>query len=295
MQLQAEAKLRPLILVDRRGYFELQEYIEKKKSAIMRPFRELVKDMQSLVTIENSKRIIQLGGLPNDMRDGWLKMITATVTDGIMPASEKTGIEAHEKIRAKIERARKGGILSPLVAIANWVKERGGELITNLTVAQMANAQAIIHHQVIWNVTSPYQLARVIRPAVGLTQREAVAVSRFYSGLLESGVGEKAASAQLEKYANYLHRVRSERIARTEISNAYNFGQWESIRNAQETGLIDGEVEKAWIAGGPNPCDDCLGNEDEGLIPMNQDFSSGHSMPTAHPCCACSVGYQVRR
>jgi hypothetical protein len=288
-------KAQPLVLLDRRGYFELHDYIDKKRSSIMRPFRGLVKEMQSLVNIENTKRIIQLGGLPNEMRDSWAGMAKKYVIESVMPEHTEAAQTAAGKMMARIERTRKQDYSATSRSIAEWVQEQGGELITNLTATQMANAQAIINHQVIWNVTSPYQLAHVLRPVVGLTVPETLACSRFYSGLLEEGIGMKAAAAQLEKYAGYLHRLRGDRIARTELSNAYNFGQMESVQSARNEGLIDGEVDKSWIAGGINPCEKCLGNEDEGPIPIDQAFSSGHDRPTAHPKCECSLGYQVRR
>lgn len=295
MMLVQTNKASRIILLDRRGYVELHDYIDNKRLSIMSPFRDLVKEMQSLVNVENAKRIIQLGGLPNEMRDGWSRMIEKFVDNDIKPSYTNAIEAASEKMAARIERARKQGFILPLTAVANWVNEEGGKLLTNLTAAQMANAHAVIQNQVVWNVTSPYQLAQIMKPAVGLTEREAIACSRLYSGVIEEGVGQRAATAQLEKYANYLHRARADRIARTEISDAYNFGQWDSVKQARDEGWLPGEPEKEWIAGGGNPCDICLDNEGEGPIPINQVFSSGDDTPTAHPSCACSLGYSVRR
>lgn len=295
MLIQTEVMSRPIILLDRRGYFELSNYINNKRLSIIKPFNSLVKDMQGFANVENSKRIIQLGGLPNEMRDGWSKQIKEFVNKNIKESHIEAIQAASERMTRRIERTRKQGLESPSKAAKHWIDEETAKLIANLTAAQLANVHAIIHHQIIWGVTSPYQLARILRPTVGLTEREAVAVSRFYSSLLEQGVGQEAATAQLNRYANYLHRVRTDRIARTELSNAYNFGQWDSVRLARDSGLIDGVVEKSWIAGGSNPCDICLDNEGDGPIPIDQQFSSGDDTPTAHPSCACSVGYQVRR
>ena len=284
------------ILLDRRGYLELHDHIESRQGVVIGSFNGLAKDMQSLITIENAKRIIQLGGLPNDVRDGWDEMIEGFVKDSVMPEHTRAAVRASGRMNERIVQLRKQegmGVVS--AAIAKWVNEQGGALITTLTAAQMANAHSIIHHQVLWQVTSPYQLARVMRPVVGLTEGDAIACSRLYSGLLEAGVPPKAATARLEKYANYLHRVRADRIARTELSDAYNFGQLDSMRQARLGGLLPGEPEKSWIAGGPRPCEICLGNEADGPIPIDNTFSSGDDRPTAHPCCACAVAYSVRR
>lgn len=46
-------------------------------------------------------------------------------------------------------------------------------------------------------------------------------------------------------------------------------------------------VMKSWYTGVGNVCDICTDNEDEGPIPMDQEFPSGDQAPPAHINCGC--------
>ena len=100
---------------------------------------------------------------------------------------------------------------------------------------------------------------------------------------------------QVANYAKFLHKNRAQRIARTEISNAFNFGQLDSLGQAVQEGWLPGIPEKSWMAGGADPCVICLENESVGPIALPDIFPSGDAHPTAHPQCECAVGYKVRR
>jgi hypothetical protein len=77
---------------------------------------------------------------------------------------------------------------------------------------------------------------------------------------------------------------RCDMIARTEIAKADVQGNMMAYR---ASGLVSG---KKWILGSEHPQDDeCNGNADEGVIPLDQDFSSGDDAPPAHPNCECDV------
>jgi hypothetical protein len=80
---------------------------------------------------------------------------------------------------------------------------------------------------------------------------------------------------------------RAEMIAQTEVNDAYSFGRDGLARSA-------GLEEKSWIVESDNPCIVCIENEAEGWIPIDQNFPSGDSFPTAHPLCACGCDYRVR-
>jgi len=51
---------------------------------------------------------------------------------------------------------------------------------------------------------------------------------------------------------------------------------------------------KRWLTSSDNPCELCLGNEDDGPIPLNQMFSSGDFEPPGHPRnCECYLGLYI--
>ena len=288
-----ELKRSPVVLLERREYYDFRRYVHTRKKRIARAFGVLSGDMRKLVTQDSARAIIRRGKLPAQIRDGWAKLTSGFVTDSVMPEYYHTIDLASEIIVKKMLRVKGGP--SAVESAGIWANERGGTLLVDLTAAQMANAQAVIHAQVIWGVTSPHQLAQMMKPMVGLTGRDAKAVGRFYQGLIAEGISPQNAVSRLDRYAKFLHGNRADRIARTELADAYNFGQMNSIRGALDEGLLEGTVEKRWMAGGANPCEICLENEAAGYIKLDASFPSGDDHPTAHPDCECAIGYKVKR
>jgi len=80
-----------------------------------------------------------------------------------------------------------------------------------------------------------------------------------------------------------MSKHRSELIARTETANALSTASLDSMADMG----IEG---KQWItAGDADVSDECMGNEAEGVIPVNQTFSGGVDAPPQHPDCRCVV------
>jgi len=78
-------------------------------------------------------------------------------------------------------------------------------------------------------------------------------------------------------------KYRSELIARTETADA--------LSQASLNGMADmGITGKEWVTvGDSDVSDECMGNEAEGVIPVNQTFSGGVDDPPQHPDCRCSL------
>jgi hypothetical protein len=80
-----------------------------------------------------------------------------------------------------------------------------------------------------------------------------------------------------------LSSARAERAARFEAAQAYYDGMHQ-VLNGQD-------MLKSWFTTSDDPCEECLENEDEGPIPMEETFPSGDDAPLAHlNCFAGSVG-----
>lgn len=118
------------------------------------------------------------------------------------------------------------------------------------------------------------------------------------AGVISRGIEEKrgipGTARDIRKWAEELNkdvkrtfidmsRYRSELIARTETANALSTA---SLDRMKDMG-IEG---KEWVtAGDDKVSDECLGNEAEGVIPVNQSFSGGVMAPPQHPDCRCTV------
>ena len=85
---------------------------------------------------------------------------------------------------------------------------------------------------------------------------------------------------------------RARLIAVTEIGNGYEAGNRMLIDDVIEGGLA---MEKSWLTvGDANVDPECLNNEAQGWIPVDQAFSSGDDQPLAHPNCRCTCLYRQK-
>ena len=79
---------------------------------------------------------------------------------------------------------------------------------------------------------------------------------------------------------------RAATIARTEVSRANNYGSLSGYIAARDGAGIS--VKKAWSPDA-DACDVCIGNEDDGAIDLEDEFTSGDLAPPAHPNCECAI------
>lgn len=202
--------------------------------------------------------------------------------------------------------------------LATWVSEHGGELIVELTSQQQQAIGNLLQYFTGVDPVNPRTFARYLRPAVGLTGRESQAVLNFRNSLRESGVTGDALVSQTNRYATRLHKVRAERIARTELAFAHNQSQVESVREAVELGYFPGgAVVKVWhtaedervcprcgplggwkvLDGQGKPVKDAeaytVGLEDTFPSDIRKPEAGTVLTPPLHPNCRCTILYET--
>lgn len=191
--------------------------------------------------------------------------------------------------------------------IFNWISEHGAEFITACTQEQQDAVAALLSKKMREGHTVD-ELARLIRPCIGLTKGQAEANAKYYDNIVANlrkehprmkieSIRKKAREAAL-KYAEKQHRARALTIAQTESAFAYNRGADEGIRQAQSEGYL-GTVKKRWnTSGDDDVCKICTSLEGT-EIDMDTEFDfkgkvlfKGQKLlPPAHPRCACAVEY----
>jgi hypothetical protein len=78
-------------------------------------------------------------------------------------------------------------------------------------------------------------------------------------------------------------------VARTEVRNANEQTKISSWRTAGDVGVV---IKKTWqTSNNENTCDICEGNEADGEIDLDEDFSSGDDAAPAHPNCLPGQAY----
>ena len=138
--------------------------------------------------------------------------------------------------------------------ILSWINERGAEFVTSSTQEQKHAIAALLEKKMRDNHTVD-ELARMIRPCIGLTEGQATANAKYYDHIVETltkeyprmnkaRIRERALDAS-SKYAEKQHRQRALTIAQTESAFAYNRGADEGVRQAQAQNLL-GICKKRW-------------------------------------------------
>lgn len=115
----------------------------------------------------------------------------------------------------------------------------------------------------------------------------------FLRSTVAQALEEGWSAQQLKQVARENYAFSSDRaltIARTELNNAHSAG---ALAAAKASGVVK---TKTWTLGSEHDdaseCD-CGDNADQGPIPIDEDFQSGDSCPSAHPHCVCICVYGI--
>lgn len=264
-------------------------------------------DQETSFSYKEMRQAILDGSLSEEMVRLWQQDYTKMVADKMYPVW-MDAIKAGASGQPIFDGLPSGFSLNTGVPnVVSWISSRGAAFVTSVTEEQRKAIDALL----VKRVTDKYnvdELARVIRPCIGLTEGQAKANEKYYNSIKEKlaeehprmkkeSIEEKARTAQL-KYAAKQQRQRAYTIAHTEMAFAFNKGMDETIRQAQAEGLI-GKVEKRWMTAGiGNVCKICEAL-DGTTVGMDEEFGfpgkilfPGHKLtPPAHPRCRCAVQY----
>ena len=171
-----------------------------------------------------------------------------------------------------------------------FVSQHAGDLIVEVSddVRQAVRAIVTASFEGEYDVRTT---AKLLPSIVGLTERQAQAVTSFYAGMLKSEDHTTETAGQLaDDYATRLLKQRAMTIARTETIRGANAGVDMGFRQAQSSGLLDEGAMKTWITTPDDAlCDECADLDGE-EVDLEDVFSSGDDAPPLHPNCRCAVG-----
>ncbi len=101
---------------------------------------------------------------------------------------------------------------------------------------------------------------------------------------VEQGQSVDVISNVIDSFFDDQSDYRADRLARTETIDAYAQGNLEGYR---QSGVVTG---KEWLFdGGTCESNICPANVDDGVIGLDDTFSSGDDAPPAHPNCECAL------
>lgn len=288
----------------------LSDYLESK---VQEPMRWLVRfwgDQSAVLTYKELRNIVLDEEFPKKIFNDWFgdysRLISGRMTD----------LWRDSMISASMNNplfAGTGAVFDTSdTFVRTWIADRTGEMVTNCMDEQINAIRYIVAEGRAGN-WSTAEMARYIRPIIGLTEPQAAANQKYYNTVKEmtrqnhprmtNEAVERRAREAASKYAGKQHRYRAETIARTEIATAYNQGNDQYVRQIIDRGYLPQDVKmvKVWsTADDGHVCEACQDLEGQ-EIDMDKDFSVvigvnakrtlASPLPPLHPRCKCAVMY----
>lgn len=297
---------KPVNINDRSIEDVLRGYINATEPKVARFLSNTWNAEQAAIKFEEISAAVSSGQLQSAWLETWRQDYSVFVNDTLdvewRAAQESGAGHMVEKMAEKLGVT----VTMPEVAarLEAWIAERGGELIVQLTTDQQLAIQNVLNHYVVDLGVGPRTLDPILRPMVGLTSREAAAVTKFRTGLEAEGLTQKQINKKAQDYAGLLNRRRGIRIARTEIANAYNQGAFEGMRQAVDQQVIIDPIAKVWwTALDERVCPWC-GPLHGTVIELEKNFEPipivgrrtidfAGEVPPLHVQCRCAIIYQV--
>ncbi len=285
----------------------LDDYLEGNSDKPVKFLLSFWKDQENAFTYKEIRQAILDGSISQEAMQLWQQDYSRMVADKMYPVWIDA-IKAGASGQPIFDDLPSGfSFDTGIPNIVSWISDRGSAFVTSVTEEQRNAINAMLVKRIADKYTVD-ELARVIRPCVGLTAGQAQANIRYYSSIKEKlakehprmkkeSITKKAREKQLI-YAAKQQRQRAYTIAHTEMAFAFNKGMDETIRQAQEEGLL-GNMEKRWItAGTDNVCSICrdldgvqIGMDQEFAFKGKELFPGQKLTPPAHPRCRCAVQY----
>lgn len=291
--------LKPIPINTRDVSREMTAYLNSREPEVQRWLYSTWTAERNAIKYQELRNAVRDGEVPIGWIDRWQRDYVDLVDTRIVPEWERAMLKSGGSIAGGISDVtgipfRYSELGSRMV---RWIDTRGVELAVAFRDQQVSAIRGILRRYVVDQPVGPHELGRILRPMIGLTPRQALAVARFRDALIAEGLPARAVAHQVGNYSGFLHRYRAERIARTELSYAWNYGQFDAVKMAEEQGYFDGPVIKEWITHEDERTCDFCGPMDGAIVELDGTYPvmGGETgfCPPAHPRCRCTVGYRV--
>ncbi len=263
----------------------LNSFIDRENPAMARFLYRMWDDEQQAITYKELREAILSGSLSITYLLEWQQDYSRYLSECYAPLAQKAIEQAAEDLRAEYGLH----LADPMKdAMDDYIRNHGGKLIREITEAQHKAINTLVRQAALSDTMTVDELARSIRPCIGLTERQSAQAKAFYDQLREQGVPERRALERQATYAARLHRQRAATIAETEMAYAYNAGYHQTVTEQIASGELPPKTKKMWLtAADERVCPQCGAMEGETVL-VSENFSCGAAYPPAHPNCHCA-------
>lgn len=178
-----------------------------------------------------------------------------------------------------------------------WAKEHAAELVVQLGDETIRGLNLQVQRMLEAGMPAR-EAAKAIRgvQGFGLTERQALAVENYRTGLLGQDIAAGRVNRLVSRYYETMLDYRAMTIARTESAFAVNAGYHETLLQAVDEGLLDVDnTVRYWeTAGDTVVCDFCAAIAEAGPVGIMEPFvdprdGSKIMFPPLHPDDRCAV------
>lgn len=274
----------------------LRSFLDANEPGLVRILVNLWQSQGKAITYKELREAILAGEISADLLDDWMQDYNRFVVDHLQPAWEKAITTAASEIEKKYPLWH----FDPMgEGVKKWTADHAAEFVTNVTTTQIEGLRAVVRRAAVLEDMNVDDLARAIRPMVGLYKGQTEANLNYYETLIKNGMSEKKALDKSIRYAARQHRYRGYMIARQELAMAYNTGADLGTRQAQEAGYLGEMVKVFCCAEDERTCSTCGGLEGA-VVGMNEEFQVANRgsykftglYPPVHIQCRCAVLYE---
>ncbi|MBX6354554.1 MAG: phage portal protein [Micromonosporaceae bacterium] len=173
-------------------------------------------------------------------------------------------------------------------ALQAWLREHVAEAVQAIDEASRAAIREAIRDGLARGLT-PAEIAREIRPYIGLTEQQVRQVIRYREQLIAAGTPRTTADRLAERFAEELRRGRALRIAEHELLRATHMAQQLRWEEAIRTGALSPNARKRWNTSlDERVCPVCMPLHGA-TVPVMETFAGGFIAPPAHVACRCHL------
>lgn len=279
----------------------IRAFLSSREPVLQRVLLRAWGEMRKELTYKDIEEAMRNGGLELDQLQALQDAYVELINEKLAPEWAK-GFSASSRYMADEVQSKLGTLIrfdDRATSIRTWISNRGGELAVGLSNQQHTALKGFLNYAINERPMGPREASRYMRAVIGLTPAQTKAIQTHRNKLLDGGMSPGDVDKQVFNYATRLHTVRAERIARTEMSFAFNQGALEQMRQAVKGPLAGAVMVKEWYtAEDERVCPHC-GPLHGQLVDLEQTFPGATTrLPNtytapAHPGCRCAIIYNL--
>lgn len=283
---------------------EINAFLRSKEPELIRIMqRQWRSDKRSLSVAKIRAAYVQGDITGLDLRD-FEQRYAELIAKKIAPAWSSAMVTSSAVTAKRIQSSLGASLVIPSLnmqhrRVRTWVATRSFELVNNLTSGQDAALKLMFNNLLTQEPKSPKDIARYVRSVIGVTPLQAQRAVNIRNAMLAAGESEEAVRLAVFNYTARANQVRAKRIARTELSFAFNQGTFEQMRQTQQSVLSDSTLVKQWATGeDERVCAHC-GPLNGAIVGLEETFPGATRqvpntfVPPAHPGCRCTIIYNI--